>query len=320
VLGNSTDKQKDSRKAIDDKLELAESTTRHITDLCNRAVREKDEYRDQILGYRENYGRMYAIVQKLNSETTEYVLSSAVEALADVLENDAVAIYAVSGDGKYARLAVRAKGFAGDMPRSVTLENYRRIMEKAGRREIWFNQNLLPGYPAYCAPIHSGSRLVALIMVQHASAGQMTLYYFNLIKIFGGLIQESLQNAERIRSLRQPEIYYPGTRIMLKEPFAEALKANIALAEQEKAEFELIVLRRYGNSIADENVILESCVRELDLLGMINKRLIGVILKQAFSEGVGVVQKRLKKWGMSARPVTIRQMQEFIYKERGDLI
>ena len=320
VLGNSAEKQKDSHKAIGEKLALAERNAGHITDLCNTAVREKDEYRDQILSYKENYGRIYAVVQKLNSETPEFVLSSAVEALADVLANDSVAIYAVTNGEKCARQAVRAKGFSADFPRSILLDDYRRIAEKASRREIWFNQNLLPDYPAYCAPIYNGSRLIALILVSRADAGQMTLHYYNLIKIFGGLIQESLVNALKINALKYSEMYYPGTRMMRKEPFAEALKANIALAEQEKAEFGLIVMRRTDYDITNENNILKKCVREFDLFGMINRRLIGVILKQAFQEGAAEVLARLKKRGLSARPVTIRQMQDFIYKERGDLI
>jgi len=256
----------------------------------------------------------------LNSETEENVLSSAVDALADMLENEAVAIYEVSDDEKYARLAVRAKGFAGDFPRSATLSDYNRMMETVLRREIWFNHNLLPGYPAYCAPAYYGGRLIALIIIQHAAVGQLTLNYYNQLKIMSGLIQDFLINAIKIKSLRKSEIYYPGTRIMLKEAFTDALKTYVALAEQEKAEFELIVLRMAGIDLEVENSILENCFRESDLYGMINKRLIGVILRQAYQESAEAVQDRLLKSGFSVRPVNIQQMQEFIYSERGDII
>jgi nucleoside-diphosphate-sugar epimerase len=212
VLGNSTDKQKDGRKAIDDKLALAERTTQYITDLCNKAVQEKDQYRDQILSYRDNYGRIYAILQKLNSEMTEYVLSSAVQAMEDVLENATAAIYFVSGDGRHARLTACSKGLTADIARSIRLDDFGMIMEKALGRDFWFNQGLHAGYPAYCAPVFSDGRLIALIMIHRASVGQMTLYYNNLFIVLSGLIQESLARAIKYRKMRDSELYYTDTR------------------------------------------------------------------------------------------------------------
>ena len=316
AMGSRADRQKDTLASIENRLELSERTNVYVIDLYSEAVRIKDNYRDQILGYKDNFGRIYSIVKKLNAEMSEYVFSSAIEVLEDALENKTVAIYSISTRGDYARMTVCSKSFSGEPARSMRLHDYRQIMDMVERHDVWFNRDLVPNLPSYCAPVYNDEKLIALVMLWRAEVDQMTLHYSNLFTILTGLIQESLVRAVKFNKLREGTSFFPDTRILLKQPFIEAFNANLALAEQEKAEFGLITVKRKGSDLAAQNGQLESCIRESDVVGEISDKLFGVILKNVSNEDVQTLLGRFKAQKIKAEQVSFPEMKELM-KEAG---
>lgn len=317
ALGSKADRQEDSLKTINARLTLAEQTNVYLVDLYNEAVRIKDDYRDQILGYKDNFGRIYTIVKKLNSEMAEYVFSSAIEVLEDVLENTTVAIYSISANGGYARMTVCSKAYYNEIAHSMRLHDYPQIMEQAEQHDIWVNRVPLHGFPSYCAPVYNEDKLIALVMIWKAGTEQWSLHYSNLFKILSGLIQESLVRAVKFYKLRENTLFYPETRILKKEPFWETYKVNLALAEQEKAVFGLIAVHRTGMDIAVQNSRIEACIRESDILGAANDDLLFVILKNVSDEDIKALLSRFQTREMEAEQVTLPEMHELMLKEAG---
>ena len=314
ALGSRADRQLDSLKSIKDRLNLAEQTNVYLVELYDEAVRIKDKYRDQILGYKDNFGRIYSIVKKLNSEMSEYVFSSAIEVIEDVLQNNTVAIYSITTRGDFGRITVCSKTLYGETARSLRLHDYRQIMDKMDRHDIWFNRDLIPGLPSYCAPVYNDEKLIALVMIWRAEVDQMTLHYSNLFRILTGLIQESLVRAVKFNKLRESTSFYPDTRIMMDAPFWEAYKANIALAEKEKAEFGFITVGRNGEDINEQNTQLESCIRDTDVVGTINEELFGIILKNVSNDDIKTLLTRFQKRNVEAEQVSVAEMNEFMKK------
>ncbi|MCL2127155.1 MAG: hypothetical protein FWH38_02775, partial [Treponema sp.] len=314
-LGSKADRNVDSLKFTEERLALAEQTNVYLVELYDEAVRIKDNYRDQILGYKDNFGRIYTIVKKLNSEMSEYVFSSAIEVLEDVLSNNTIAIYSLSSNGDYARITVSSKNLHGEIARSMRLKDYQRITEKLEQHDIWFNRDLISGYPSYCAPVYNDEKLIAMVMIWRAGVEQMTLHYSNLFRILSGLIQESLVRAVKFNKLRESTSFYPDTRILYKEPFIEAYKANLTLSDQDKAKFCLLTVNRGGEDVNAQNIRLEACIRESDIAGTVNDGLFGIILKNVTNDDIQTLLNRFSSNNLDARQVTIAQMHELVFGE-----
>ena len=315
ALGSRSERHRDNQKAIEERLFLAEQTNVYLVDLYNEAIRIKDNYRDQILGYKDNFGRIYTIVKKLNSEMSEYVFSSAIEVLEDVLENTTVAIYSISSNGGYARMTVCSKAYYNEIARSLRLEDYPQIMDRIAQRDIWFNRDLIHGFPSYCAPVYNEEKLIALVLIWKAEVDQMALHYSNLFKILTGLVQESLVRAVKFYKLRESSLFFPDTRILMKEPFGEAYKANMALAEQEKAIFGLIIVHSSDNDLAALNTQIEACIRDSDIAGAVNDDAFCIILKNVLDDDIEALLKRFRIKKIKAERISVSQMQDIMLRE-----
>ncbi|MCL2833122.1 MAG: NAD-dependent epimerase/dehydratase family protein [Treponema sp.] len=313
ALGSRADRQVDTLNSIKDRLDLAEQTNVYLVELYDEAVRIKDSYRDQILGYKDNFGRIYSIVKKLNSEMSEYVFSSAIEVLEDVMENTTIAIYSMSTRGDYARMTVCSKSLYSEAARSMRLHDYSQIMDKVEHHDIWFNRDLISGMPSYCAGVYNDEQLIALVLIWRAGVEQMTLHYSNLFRILTGLVQESLVRAVKFNKLRESTSFYADTRIMQDKPFWEAYRANLLLTEKENAQFGLVTVTRSGDMI-EQGGLLETCIRESDIMGTINKNLFGIILKNVSSDDIKTLLKRFKSKNINATQVTVADMNDYMKK------
>jgi len=317
ALGSKSDRHTDNLTAVEDRLELSERTNVYLVELYDEAFRIKDKYRDQILSYRDNFGRIYSIVKKLNGEMSEYVFSSAIEVVEDVLQNNSVAIYSVSADGAYARMAVCSKAIFGKTRRSMRLKDYPQISEKLYHHDTWFNRDLMSDLPAYCSPVYNEDKLIALVMLWHVEVDQMTLHYSNLYRIICGLIQESLVRAVKFNKLKESSSYFPDTRILMKEAFSETFSANLSLTEQEKAEFGLIVADKTKEDLIEQNVNLEACIRESDTAGVINNKQFGIILKNVAGDDIQTLLDRFKAHKIKAKLVSVTEMKDYMSGEKG---
>ncbi|MCL1836055.1 MAG: hypothetical protein FWG46_00750, partial [Treponema sp.] len=317
ALGSRADRQRDNQKSNEDRLTLAEQTNVYLVDLYDEAVNIKDKYRDQILGYKDNFGRIYTIVKKLNAETSDHVFSSAIEVLEDVMENDTVAVYSITSNGSFGRLTVCSKAFYSEITRSIRLSDYPQIMDKVEQKDIWFNRDLIHGFPSYCSPVYNEDKLIALVMIWKAGVNQMTLHYSNLFKILSGLIQESLVRAVKFNELQESTLYFPDTRIMMREPFRKTYRTNMALAEQEKAFFGLLAVQKTKEDITEQDNRMESCIRESDIIGEINAELFCIILKNVSDDDIAVLADRFEAKGLVTRRITPSQMHELMAGETG---
>ena len=317
MLGSRADRQVDTIGSTKERLTLAEQTNVYLVDLYDEAVRIKDKYRDQILGYKDNFGRIYTIVKKLNVEMSEYVFSSAIEVLEDVMENNTVAIYSISANGGYARMTVSSKAFYSESARSMRLHDFPQIVEKIEQNDIWFNRDLIHGLPSYCAPVYNEEKLIALVMIWKADVDQMSLHYSNLFKILTGLIQESLVRAVKYNKLKESTSFYPDTRILMEEPFRVAYTANMALAEQEKSTFGFITVRRTNADMVTQNDVLETCVRETDIIGTVNDELFCIILRNVSEDDFKALLSRFQTRDVPAQVITAAAMQELMRKKAG---
>lgn len=93
------------------KNEIAALKEKYATlhELYVSALGNKEQYRTQIMSYKDSFGRFFEIAKKLDSNSVDRIFLEALHALEDVLDNHSVCIYRCEEGMPYAHLAVCSK-------------------------------------------------------------------------------------------------------------------------------------------------------------------------------------------------------------------
>ena len=181
-------------RAERDQNELVRNRNTFLTQLYHDAIEDKRAYRRQIVGRHDSFGKIFAVTQELDVLNPRDIYRKCCELLGEILENDSVAIYHVSG-GAFARLVAASPAIAEDAARSLTLEQLAPLLGDGGRSNLWVNRELTPGLPMFGYTIERDGAPAVLIFVRRAAENQMTLYYQNLFRILCGLVESALGRA-----------------------------------------------------------------------------------------------------------------------------
>ncbi|NMA07085.1 MAG: NAD-dependent epimerase/dehydratase family protein, partial [Ruminococcaceae bacterium] len=240
VTGYTKDKSENTKKFQKKQMESLEEHYLFLYELYDQTLKNKNQYKDQIMSYRDSFGRVYSITKKLDTVVSDAVFQEAISVLEDVLDNQTITIYTITPDKKFGRLAVSSSGFSEMAESSIQLSRLNIMMDQLTKDDVWFNRDMLKGYPTYCAPIYDEDRLVALIMIQEAAYTEMSAYYMNFIKVTSGLIQASLVRAANYSVAIEDKMYLQGTRILRNDSFSEIFSVRREMKENQLADFQLL--------------------------------------------------------------------------------
>lgn len=107
-----------------DQNELVRNRNTFLTQLYHDAVEDKRTYKRQIVGRHDSFGKIFAVTQELDVLNPRDIYRKCCELIGEILENNSVTIYHVSG-GAFARLVAASPVIAEDATRSLTLEQLR---------------------------------------------------------------------------------------------------------------------------------------------------------------------------------------------------
>ncbi|MFP3155283.1 NAD(P)-dependent oxidoreductase [Lachnospiraceae bacterium ZAX-1] len=299
ALGYTGDKKRDDLVNAYEQIRTMELLNEHLSSLLDQAAQSSENYKNQILGQRDSFGKIFSVVRKLDNELQENVLSEAISILQDLLDTQSIAVYSIAANGAYARLTVRSRSLTDITQKSIKLSEYEAMTLEISPGSVWFNRDLLPGYPAYCAPIYSENNIVAFVMINKVRTDQMNLYYSNKVMILCGLIQDALVRAIKYHHGNEEKNYIHGTRIMTQDAFADVYRANQKLAEQEKIQLSTILVKANGQDLDEVSSKLENCVRETDSMGILANGAFGICLTHISLDDLQKVLKRLENYGMT---------------------
>ena len=119
-------------RAERDHNELVRNRNTFLTQLYHDAIEDKRAYRRQIVGRHDSFGKIFAVTQELDVFNPRDIYRKCCELLGEILENDSVTIYHVSG-GAFARLVAASPAIAEDAARSLTLEQLAPLLGDGGR-------------------------------------------------------------------------------------------------------------------------------------------------------------------------------------------
>ncbi len=269
-----------------------------IEKLYEEAMEYKNQYKQDLIGSRDGFGRIFDVVQKLSTTVPEEIFAESIPVMEDVLNNKTIAIYTINDNNtRFARLNVASEQISAKLKKSINLEDYGPVLDKIKEGEIWFNNDVREGFPTYVAGIKSEGHIRVLIMIYQVEYIQISTYYANLIRILSGLMENFIIKAWEYQSAMASKMFIDGTSILKTEYFKQQLDIQKDMADNKLTEFRLFRIRREGRSLMDLDAALLPKIRNNDVLGLGSDDNIYLLASQVDHTSEGIVLKRFRDMG-----------------------
>lgn len=285
-----------------DQNELVRNRNTFLTQLYHDAIEDKRAYKRQIVGRHDSFGKIFAVTQELDVLNPRDIYRKCCELMGEILENDSVAIYHVSGRA-FARLVAASPAIADDVTRSLTIEQLNPILGDVGSSGLWVNRGLTPGLPMFGYTIERDGAPAVLIFVRRAADNQMTLYYQNLFRILCGLVESALGRAFDYEAVARDKRCVAGTCVLKQEAFGQELAAEQALADNKMGSFVLLRVVPGMEPVGELVGAIGSAIRESDAAGLVDGDTLYLLMRQAKACDLPIICERLAAKQIAVEPV-----------------
>lgn len=285
-----------------DENELVRNRNTFLTQLYHDAVEDKRTYKRQIVRRHDSFGKIFAVTQELDVLNPRDIYRKCCELIGEILENDSVTIYHVSG-GAFARLVAASPVIAEDATRSLTLEQLAPLLGGGSRSNLWVNRELTPGLPMFGYTIERDGAPAVLIFVRRAAENQMTLYYQNLFRILCGLVESALGRAFDYEAVAQDKRCVDGTCVLKQAAFGQELAAEQALADGKMGSFLLLRVVPGMEPVGELVGAIGSAIRESDAAGLVDGDVLYLLMRQAKACDLPIIRERLSTKQIEVEPV-----------------
>lgn len=288
-------------KAERDENELVRNRNTFLTRLYHDAIEDKRAYKRQIVGRHDSFGKIFAVTQELDLLNPRDIYRKCCELLGEILENDSVTIYHVSG-GAFARLVAASPAISNNVPRSLSLDDLALVLQ-GSISGLWVNRALTPGLPMFGYAIERDGAPAVLIFVRHVAESQMTLYYQNLFRILCGLVESALGRAFDYEAVAQDKRCVAGTCVLNHDAFGRELAAEQALADNKMGSFLLLRVVPGMEPVGELVGAIGSAIRESDAAGLVDGDTLYLLMRQATEADLPVICRRLAAKHIMVEPV-----------------
>ncbi|MBM3145575.1 MAG: NAD-dependent epimerase/dehydratase family protein [Chloroflexi bacterium] len=257
----------------------------------------KDQFREQLVGYRDSFGRIYKVTSELDTFQEDEVFFQALTILEEVMSNESIAIYSLDINSQYGRLEVCSHPLSDKIGKSLKLSDFPKMMDPMARGEIFQNSEMLANYPAYFAPVINDNVPIAAIVIWDASFEQFSLYYANLFRVICGLIQSSLIRASLFLNTNIDRVYIPGTNILESEAFFAILDVKKKMKKSQVSDYQLVKVEPGEKNTLEFATDVSRAIRTTDFLGAHDGEYY-VLLSQADKKNADLIIHRLRSYGI----------------------
>lgn len=266
-----------------------------LNSVYRQVITNKGEYKRQILGYQDSFGKIFDAVEKLNGSVTSDIFMNGVDTLERIMDNRSIAIYTLDEDQSYARLVACSKQMRPRLLKSMKVEDCQEVYDTIKGDEIWKNTEFLEDAPMYAYGINQQGKVLILIALYEADENQLGLYYTNLFGILCNLIRVSFIRAFEFQNAIEDEKYLAGTVILKPEYFNELLEIQKKMEEAGMASYVLLRLSSTDGSYVNE--AFSGLIRHSDVLGMLEDGNYYLMLTQVTKQNFDVIGNRLAAKG-----------------------
>ncbi|MBO6240259.1 MAG: NAD(P)-dependent oxidoreductase [Butyrivibrio sp.] len=284
---------------INDENKILKEEKNFVSRLYEEAMEYKNQYKQDLIGSRDGFGRIFDVVKKLSTTVPEEIFAESIPVMEEVLNNKSIAIYTINDKGaRFARLNVASEQISNSLKKSINLDDYRQVIETVSDGEIWFNKDVKEGFPTYVAGIKSDGVLNVLIMIYHVEYIQISTYYTNLIRILSGLMENFIIKAWEYQKAVADKTYVSGTQIAKTEYFLQQYEIQKEMAENKLTDFRLFRIMRDNRSLSELDEMLQTKIRNNDIIGLGSDGNIYLLASQVDESSESIVLKRFTNMGL----------------------
>lgn len=300
ICGYVKQKKDEEIDFIKEENRVVHSENVFISQLYQEAMDYKNQYKQDLIGSRDGFGRIFDVVKKLSTTVPEEIFAESIPVMEDVLSNKSIAIYTINDkNARFARLSVSSEQMSSRLKKSISLDDYRQVLDTVMEKEIWFNTDVAEGYPTYVAGIKSDGVLSVLIMIYNVEFIQMGTYYTNLIRILSGLMENFILKAWEYQRVVAARTFVEGTAITRTDYFRQQLDIQREMADNKLNSFRLLRILKGDRSLVEMDDLLHSKIRNNDIMGLGNDGNIYLLAAQVDESSEGIVLNRFRDMGLS---------------------
>ena len=291
VCGYVQLRNREALKAERAENELVRNRNDFLGRLYHDAIEDKQAYKRQIVGRHDSFGKIFAVTQELDVLNPRDIYRKCCELLGEILENDTVTIYHVSGEA-FTRLVAASPAISSDALRSLALDDLKAMMEGVDHSGLWVNRKLAPGLPMFAYVMERDGSPAIFIFVRHVAESQMTLYYQNLFRILCGLVESALGRAFDYEAVARDKRCVAGTRVLKQDAFGRELATEQALADSKMGSYLLLRVVPGMEPVGELVGAIGSAIRESDAAGLVGDTLY-LLMRQATEADLPVICNRM---------------------------
>ncbi|WP_029230871.1 hypothetical protein [Butyrivibrio sp. VCB2006] len=304
ICGYIKQKREEDILFVKEESENIKSENAFVNQLYKEAMNYKNQYKADLIGSRDGFGRIFDVVKRLSTTVPEEIFAESIPVMEDVLNNKSIAIYTINDpNARFARLNVCSESLGQVLKKSINLEEYSEVLSALSENDIWFNNGVLEGYPTYIAGIKSEGMVTVLIMIYQVEYMQISTYYSNLIRILAGLMENFILKAWDYQKAVVARTYLEGTGITKTEYFKQQFEIQKEMMDNHLTSFRLIRIQREDRSLQEIDEMFQSKIRNNDLIGIGNDGNIYLLAAQVDSSSERIVLKRFRDMGLKCEIV-----------------
>ncbi len=298
ITGHIKSMKDQKLRTLEDELLSLQQKYLFLNDIYLSVIENKKEYKRQILGYNDSFGKIFEAVQNLDTTHPTDIFMRGVETMERILENNSIAIYTLDNYQRFGRLAASSGSLnVMRLSKSLAIADYREMYDRLLAGETWRNREMKPNMPAFANGILEKDRVRLIICVWEAEPKQMSLYFMNLFTILCNLIRFSFTRALEYQEAVRSERCIEGTDILKYEFFRKELEIHRKMTETGVASH--ILVRFPGSTPETASDSLRRIVRSTDIIGVNSQGECCVLLAQVTGDTFRYVEDRLKSAGLA---------------------
>lgn len=317
VLGYLLDSKDDEITYKEEELKILKEKFDFIYGMYNEVKDVKNALEYQIQTSEDSFGKIYKITSALDTLRPDKIFSEAINVIEDLTQNKSIAIFVLSKNKSFLRLASVSSNIVNKVQKSINIENYRQIKDSISNNEIYINKSMDRDLPEMICPISVDNNIIAVIAVYEMEFEDNTLYKQNLFRTLSSLIASALLKAQVYDEAIYNKKYWNDNGVLKFEYFLEVVYEKEQRKQEKKGEYTILEVKDQSNA-ATEKIITKN-IRDIDYISKSNDGDMYILLSNTSEDESMFVKNRLIKNGISAGIVTYEHItRENKNKKIGD--
>lgn len=269
----------------------------------------RDSLMEQVVNSHDSYGKIYGVVEQLDTMYPDEILFHALNIYEDILSNKSITIYYREKKASFIRKLVESNEVEESGGFSLDIRKFPDLLESVETNSLYTNKEFLKGYPSYCISMEASSSYQFIMMIWNAKPSQYSKYYQNLIIVLSRLIRISLTKALEFQL--SPDRYIGNTSFLKQDEFLQIWLTRRKMKLNNVGEY---IIFRFSSALPDDVLSnrFKTILRALDSAGKMNDGRRYVLIMQATEASAEPILRRLESAGVAASLVSEKELESYL--------